>query len=349
MTEVILSPGRAFGPFLLGERLALGGMAEVWSAAGPTPDLGEGQLALKVMRPYLAEDPEFRAMFDDEVSISKRLRHENIVEVYSAHEIAGHLVQAMELIEGIDLRRVLARIRRRGWRFPVPLVLHVGRCVARALAYAHLKKSSRGQPMGIVHRDISPHNIMLAHDGRVKVLDFGIAKAAERVTKTRLGIIKGKTGYMAPEQVIAGELDHRTDIFSAGIVLWETFTSNRLFRADGDIETMEQIRSGTVPRLDAVRTDVPTEVADLIHAMLARDREMRPASMLEVERAFHRILLRGYEASEHGPEALRRWLEEVSRETRPQGTAILPAIEGADPAPDVTQPDVRLPKEPAPD
>ena len=224
-------------------------------------------------------------MFHDEVHLSMRLRHENIVEVYGGEEIDGYLVQEMELIKGLDLRRTLVRLRKKRWRFPIPLLMYVGRCMARALAYAHMKRGPRGQPLNIVHRDISPHNVMLALDGRVKLLDFGIAKAAERLTHTRGGVIKGKTAYMAPEQVVAADLDHRTDIFASGIVLWEAFSGERLFKASGDQATMELVLKGDVPRIERFRPEVPPEVADLLHAMLAHRPRDRPQSMLDVERS----------------------------------------------------------------
>src|SRR5262245_27178012 len=197
-----LASGKQLGPFTLDRRLALGGMAEIWLAVQNT-ERGARPTALKILLTPYARDPTFRGMFADEVRIASRLTHENIVEVYGSFEVEGHLFQAMEIVDGKDLRRVLSTLARAGESFPVALALLVGREVARALAYAHSKRGEDGKPLEIVHRDVSPHNVMLTRNGMVKVLDFGIASAAERLTRTRTGVIKGKISYMAPEQAMA--------------------------------------------------------------------------------------------------------------------------------------------------
>jgi serine/threonine protein kinase len=335
-TSGALRTGARLGRFRLVSRIALGGMAEVWSASDE--DASGEIVALKVMRPSWAEDAEFHGMFHDEVAISSHLRHENIVQVHGGEEIDGLLVQIMELLDGEDLRRILKRLHKKGWRFPIPLALYVGRSIAKALGYAHLKRDSSGQPLKIVHRDISPHNVLLAADGRVKLLDFGIAKAAERRTRTRMGVVKGKTAYMAPEQTIASKLDHRVDIFAAGTVLWEMLAQQRLFLGTSDPDTMERVRSEPHPRLETIRSDIPTELADLVDHMLEKNPRARPASMYEVERRLQRLIVRAYEPHEAGPRALESWLSKV-RAGASEGTRPLPASSArrADPADDRTE------------
>lgn len=321
----VLHAGDRLGPYRLVHRVALGGMAEVWAARE-----GERDLALKVMRSAFADEDELHTMFEDEVQISRLLRHENIVEVYGGEAIEGYLVQVMELIEGMDLRKVNRRLEQRRWRFPIPLVAYVARCMARALGYAHKKRGPRGRPLDLVHRDVSPHNVMLGRDGRVKLLDFGIAKAEERATRTAAGLVKGKTAYMAPEQATNRPLDHRTDIFATGIVLWECLAGRRLFQANSDVGTMEQIVRGEVPELEAFRADVPSELSELIRSMLAVDPEGRPGSMLDVERGVQRMIVRRFEPEQAGPAALATWLAKVGAQ-RTEGTARLP------PAPNVLE------------
>ena len=185
-TATKLAPDVVLGPFILREKLALGGMAEIWAAEH------EGRaVALKILQPMFGKDQSFRAMFQDEVDIATKLKHANIVQVFGAHENDGFVFQSMELIEGRDLRRVLSGLARASRWFPVRMALSVGQQVARALAYAHARRGDDGRSLEIVHRDVSPHNVMIALDGRVKVLDFGIARAAERLARTRPGVIKG--------------------------------------------------------------------------------------------------------------------------------------------------------------
>jgi eukaryotic-like serine/threonine-protein kinase len=277
------------GPFVLEEKLALGGMAEIWSAKR------EGELvALKILQPMFSKDQSFRAMFQDEVDIATRLTHANIVQVYGAHEYDGWVMQSMELIEGRDLRRLLSSLARAGRWFPVRFAMYLGQQVARALAYAHARRGDDGRPLEIVHRDVSPHNVMVARDGRVKVLDFGIARATERLARTRPGVVKGKIPYMAPEQALAVGVSPQTDIFALGVVLWETLAMRRLFRGESDPEVLQQVVRAEIPPLTESNEKVPDDVAALIHRMLAQRAADRPASMQEVENELGRMLARHF-------------------------------------------------------
>ncbi len=294
-----LQPGARLGDFQLLARLAVGGMAEVWAAleldplsAAPLP--GRPRVALKILAPGLADEPSFRLMFHDEVEISTQLHHDNVVLVHGVHEHGALLFQSMELVDGLDLRRLLAGSVRAGQRVPVLVALAIARALARALHYAHQRRGVDGRALEIVHRDVSPHNVMVARGGQVKLLDFGIARAAARLAETRTGIVKGKLAYMAPEQALGLPATPQTDIFSAGVVLWEVLASRRLFRAETDPQLLELVLRADVPPIRQLNPEVPAELASLLSAMLEVRPEARPESMREVEAAITRCLARSF-------------------------------------------------------
>jgi eukaryotic-like serine/threonine-protein kinase len=331
-----LSPGQRLGPFELENRIALGGMAEIWVAHEQRDDETR-RVALKILQPFFGEDESFRAMFQDEIRIALRLRHENILEVYDAHEIDGFSLQSMELLDGFDVRRLLQRLAKAEQWFPVPMALYVGRCVARALAYAHMRRNEAGKPLEIVHRDISPHNVMITEAGGVKVLDFGIARAAERITRTKTGVVKGKISYMAPEQALAARVTPQTDIFATGILLWEMLAMRRLFSAANDADTLRKVVRAEVPPLLRMNPSVPKDAAKLIHQMLSASPEQRPESMQHVENALTKVLAIQYEEDESDHRALARWFRQFvqTRNDTPLGT---PVVDGdVDPDTDITE------------
>jgi hypothetical protein len=302
-----LSADQELGPFKLIRCIAKGGMAEIWLADERKADQRSEQVALKILSAQFAHDQTFHDMFGDEVRIASHLTHENIVRVHGAFEIDGHLIQSMELIEGKDLRRILSALARQGESFPVPLALLIAREVARALSYAHTRKSDDGKPLEIVHRDISPHNLMITVDGGVKLLDFGIAKAAERLTRTRLGVIKGKVSYMAPEQALAVGVSPKTDIFSLGIVLWEMLAMRKLFVGETDPVILERVVRADVPPIQEYNASVPEEASALLRQMLAQRAPVRPESARVVENALTRILMRHFKEGESSRESLAAW------------------------------------------
>lgn len=301
----VLRTGDRLGPFTLDRRIAVGGMAEVWTTERPPRG---APVALKVMLPTLASDPEFRVMFRDEVRLARRLKHPNIIRIHHAYEVGDTAFLAMELIEGIDLRRLLLRLSQAGQWMPVPLVLAVGRSLARALDYAHNLGNEVGQPLRIVHRDVSPHNVMLARDGRIKLLDFGIARAAERLTRTQTGVVKGKLAYMAPEQALATKVGPAADIFATGVVLWETLAMQRLFRGRDDADTLEKVLQAEIRPVRDANPVVPRPAAALVHRMLERNAEARPRSMADVEISITAILSAVYSERIWSRSAMRTWL-----------------------------------------
>ena len=303
-----LVSGRELGAYRLDRKLALGGMAEIWAAHEALSTGGSKPVVLKVMLREHTAERHFVDMFWDEVNIARRLKHENIVRVFDASEVDGHYFQILELVDGVDVRRVLSALSRRREWFPVPFAVMVVRDMARGLNYAHRKMGPNGQPMNIVHRDISPHNVMITRGGTAKVLDFGIARASERLAKTRTGVIKGKVAYMAPEQAMSTSVDGRADIFATGVVLWEMLAMDRLFRADSEAETVRHLMAGLVPPIQAKNTSVPDDLAELVHHMLAVHPNERPQSMQFVENRLTRCLAINWESEEVSATALAKWV-----------------------------------------
>ncbi|MBI4820651.1 MAG: protein kinase [Deltaproteobacteria bacterium] len=282
----LLRKGETLGNFELQGQIAVGGMAEVWSAS----DASGRRVALKILR-LAGATPSMRSMWTDEVNLATRLRHPSIVRVEGAFEDRECRVQIMELVEGQDLRRVLQAAHKAKATMPLPIALTLTRDLARALGYAHSAKGVDGRPLGIVHRDVSPHNVMLTKEGRVKLLDFGIARANDRLTKTAAGVIKGKLSYMAPEQAIGAAVTVRTDVFALGIMLWESLAMRRLFKADNDAVLISMICEAQVPPIQSIRPEVPDGVAGLLRRMLALHPKERPETMRVVEDELTRVLV----------------------------------------------------------
>ncbi|MFO0728677.1 MAG: serine/threonine-protein kinase [Myxococcota bacterium] len=308
----VLSDGDTVGGVQLVRRIALGGMAEIWQGL----DGGES-VAVKVMLDTFARDPVLVGMFRDEASIAERIQHPNVVRVYRHFEEDGHLGQVMELVDGRDLRRVLQAAIKNKLTVPTPLALYVGRSVAAGLAHAHQLLGSDGRPLEVVHRDVTPHNVIIDRKGGVRVLDFGVARARERITRTQAGVIKGKIAYMSPEQILGKEVSLRTDIFALGVVLWETLALRRLFFGT-DAEIVNQIVSGEVAPLEDL-LDIEPEVSALVDRMLAVEAEARPASMTEIVEAIDAIVARLWTGGESSAAVMAAWiapfLDPVKRST----------------------------------
>ena len=329
--SLVLQQGITLGRFALDKRLAMGGMAEIWLAHD---SMTSKACALKVLLPELSSDPAIRTMFMDEVRLTMRLKHRNIVRVDGVFEVEDYFFQAMEVLEGKDVRRLLSQCVQSDEAFPVSVALVIGASVAKALAYAHDLKSESGVPLEIVHRDISPHNIMLCSDGTVKVLDFGIARAKERATKTAQGVIKGKLAYMAPEQAIAQPVTHKADIFSLGIVLWEMLAMRRLFFGSSDAETLALVCEAQIPPLQEFRDDVPAELSELIVQMLQLKPDNRPADMRTVENRLKKVIHQ-FEPSVVDDDSIREWATSYLSE-RP-ATKVQPARPSNDSGPKATR------------
>ncbi len=266
---------RTFGPYTLLRRLAAGGMAEVYLALARGPAGFEKQVALKRVHPLHVADDRTAARLRDEAKLSASLSHRNIVQTFDLTQVGDAYAIVMEHVEGHDAGSVLELLRRRGGSLPVEVAAYVGAEVLRGLDYAHRHRDSSGAPSGIVHRDVSPQNILLSVEGEVKLGDFGIAKARCRLSEPVPGVIKGKYLYMSPEQAWAEPLDHRSDIFSAGLVLWELLVGERVYASRPLPELVEAVREAEIPAPSSRRPDVPKALDAVVAKATARCRDER--------------------------------------------------------------------------
>ena len=261
--------------YLLLDRIAAGGMAEVFRAKSLGVEGFEKIIAMKRILPHLAEDEEFVAMFVHEAKIAGQLNHANIGQIYDLGRIGGQHFIAMEYIWGKDLQRILKRFRQLGQPMPPPMAAWIAAQMTAALDYAHRKRGPDGRPLGIIHRDVSPANVLVSYDGLVKLIDFGIAKAASRASQTQAGIIKGKLAFMSPEQVRGRPIDHRSDIFAASTVLHQLLTGRRLFHGTSDIEILEGVRDARAEPPSASAPHVPPALDAIVMKGLAREPDDR--------------------------------------------------------------------------
>jgi serine/threonine protein kinase len=264
------------------DKLAAGGMAEVYRAK----QLGHGGfekiVAVKRILPQYAESDDFKEMFLQEASLSAHLQHPNVVQTYSNGEVGGYLFLTMEYVDGKNLRQILSKVDRQKKRIPIEHALFVIAEAAKGLNYAHEYVDERsGQAMNIIHRDMSPQNVMLGYDGTVKIVDFGIAKMAAQAESTRAGVLKGKFGYMSPEQARGMQLDRRTDVFALGIILFELLTQRRLFASDDDMRTLRLVKECRIPRPSKYNPSIGPELDRIVLKALAKEKAERYSSAFE--------------------------------------------------------------------
>ncbi len=264
-----------FGKYLLLDRINIGGMAEVWRAKTFGAGGFERLVAIKRILPNIAEDEEFITMFIDEAKITVQLNHANIAQIYELSSISNSYFIAMEYVSGKDMRAVFDRCRKRGEPAPIPLSCYLIAQCCEGLDYAHRANDKAGRPMGIVHRDVSPQNALISYEGEVKVIDFGIAKAAGKATKTQAGILKGKFGYMSPEQIRGLPLDRRSDVFAIGVCLYEMLTGERLFVGDSDFSVLEKVRKVEVLPPSHFNRKIPDALEKIVMKALAKDVDER--------------------------------------------------------------------------
>jgi serine/threonine-protein kinase len=290
---------RTFGKYTLLAPLASGGMADVFraetaGAAGVTKEV-----ALKLVRGEHGADDAFVRMFIQEARLASRLTHANVVQVFEFDAVEGRYYIAMELVRGRNLARVVERCRELGVRLGLPRAVHVAAEAAKGLAYAHRLAGPDGKPLCVVHRDVSPQNLLISFEGEVKVADFGIARAIGQAGVTAPGTIKGKLAYMAPEQARGEAVDARADVFSLGVVLWELCTGRRLFARDSEAATIAAVLSGEpISPPSAWNEEVPPELDAVALAALERDPGRRTPTAEELAQALGRVLLRAAEGPE---------------------------------------------------
>jgi eukaryotic-like serine/threonine-protein kinase len=282
-----------FGKYLLLERINVGGMAEVFIAKAFGVEGFERFLAIKKILPTMAEDQAFITMFIDEARVSVQLNHANIVHIHELGKYEETYYIAMEYVAGRDLRTILERYRRRKEIMPTAQAVYVASKMCEGLDYAHRKKDARGQDLAIIHRDVSPQNILISYEGEVKVIDFGIAKAANRAQKTQAGILKGKFGYMSPEQVRGMEIDRRSDIFAVGVILYEMLTGEKLFVGESDFSTLEKVRNAEVPPARHFNPNIPVGLEKVVLKALAREPEDRYQWASDLQEDLMKFLLAG--------------------------------------------------------
>lgn len=251
-------------------------MAEVFKATITAyPDF---LVAIKRILPQFSAHRELVNMLVTEASLTVGLSHPNVVPILDFGAVGDLYFLAMEYIHGKDLKSIMIRLKVRKGEFPIPLAVHIMAQVLRGLDYAHHKCDKYGRPLQLVHRDISPQNVMISFSGQVKILDFGIAKASARSPSTQAGVLKGKFSYMSPEQAKGEDVDPRTDIFSAGIVLWELLTLEPCFEGDTDIELLKNVRKGKVRHISDVNPKIPREFSEIVMKALQKKPRKRYAT-----------------------------------------------------------------------
>lgn len=252
---------RPFGPYTLVRRIAVGGMAEVYVAVARGVGGFEKLVALKLIHPEHSEDDSFVRMLIDEAKLTVMLTHANIAQTFDLGCVDRRYFMVLEYVDGADLARLLDSMIAHRRPMPVEAALFITNRIAQALDYAHRKTDPMGRSLRVIHRDVSPQNILVSREGDVKLTDFGIAKAALRTSETEVGVIKGKYCYMSPEQAWADPIDHRSDIFSAGAVLYELITGRMLFSPDDNLpQLLERVRRADYVPASTYRPDLPSEV-----------------------------------------------------------------------------------------
>jgi serine/threonine protein kinase len=283
--EDITPPPRRLGHYELRAKIADGGMAEVHLAKGVDgPRAGE-VVAIKTIREEFARNRDFMAMFLDEAKLVGRLAHPNVLRTYELGAAEGELYLAMELLFGQSLWNVWEACRARGVRLRYPMIAWIGARAAEGLHYAHELRDEQGAPLEIIHRDVNATNIFVTYDGGVKVIDFGLARAANRASKTAAGIIKGKVAYMSPEQSVGGAIDRRTDVFALGTTLWELACDRRLFKRPDDVDTLRRVHAAEVPDPTRLVDGFPSELWAVLRRALAREASERYATAADLARA----------------------------------------------------------------
>jgi serine/threonine protein kinase len=286
-------PFTRLGRYEVRAKIAEGGMAILYLGRGAEPSGPRSMVALKVIRPEYARDLQFVAMFLDEAKLTSRLDHPSIVKIHEQASQDGKLFIAMELLFGQSLATVWEASDKRGPRLAPEVVAFVGARVADGLHHAHELKDEAGVHQEVVHRDINPSNIFVTYGGQVKIIDFGLAKAVDRLTSTMAGVVKGKLAYMSPEQITGPRIDRRTDIFALGTTLWELTVGKRLFKAPNDAETMHNVKEARVPDPRSLLPSYPPALARILMRALARDVEARYATAGELAKDLDAYVMAG--------------------------------------------------------
>ncbi len=322
-----LPGGTPFGQYELIEPIATGGMAEVYRARMRGVEGFQKIVAIKRILPHLTDNDEFVTMFVDEAKLAAQLQHPNIIHIYDLGKIERSYYIAMEYIDGKDLRSILRTLDEKKSRLPLGLALFIGSRLAAALDYAHRKKDLQGQAMALVHRDVSPQNVLISFDGDIKLCDFGIAKAASKASHTRAGALKGKLQYMSPEQAWGRDIDRRSDIFSLGLVLYEMLTGRKGFAGDSELSILEQVRAPQLVPPREIDPAIPPEVERVVMKALKEDCEQRYQTAADFASELGNILQVIRPAP--GASELGAFLADLVGRDRPVSSAAAPAARPA--------------------
>jgi eukaryotic-like serine/threonine-protein kinase len=291
------------------EKLDSGGMAEIYKGEVESIQGFKKQVAIKRILPHLTKKEKFVTMFLDEARLSLFLNHANIVHVFDIGRSSSTYFIVMEFVDGLNLRTLTESLRRQNHRMEIAKALFILMEICKGLGYAHdMVHPENGRALGIVHRDVSPPNILLSRMGEVKLVDFGLAKAASQVEQTDPGVVKGKFSYLSPEGASGVEVDWRTDIFACGIILFELLTGRRLFYGENDYQTVELVRQARIPSVQALNSEVPAEAEQILRRALARDREQRYQHAYEMQDAIAQLLF------SHGMKVTSRDIAKLVRE-----------------------------------
>lgn len=280
-----------FGKYLLVERINVGGMAEIFLAKSLGIEGIERRVVIKRILPSMAEDADFTRMFLDEARICVQLNHPNIVQISDLGMHEGSYFIAMEYVPGKDLRSLMEHYQARQEPMPLSEAIYIATRLCDGLDYAHRSTGVNGQPLGIIHRDVSPQNVLLSYTGDIKLIDFGIAKAATNSQRTQAGFLKGKIGYMSPEQIVGMNVDRRADLFAVGIILFEMLTGQRLFTGPTDFAVLAKIRAAEVPSLREINPDIPPALEEVVLRALQAEPSDRYQWCSELEADLQRFLL----------------------------------------------------------
>ncbi len=289
-----------YGNYLLLEKIAVGGMAELFKAEQRGVQGFQKIVAIKRILPHFSANEDFVTMFIDEAKLAAQLTHPNIVQIFDLGEAGGSYYIAMEYVNGLDLRALLRKAREYGSPFPEQVAAFIVMKVASALDYAHRKRGFDDRELKLVHRDISPQNVILSAEGAVKLVDFGIAKAASKASHTMEGALKGKLLYMSPEQATGQPLDNRSDLYSLGLVLFELLTGERCFQADSEVGVLEKVRLGRIADLASLNPEVSRDMIAIVNRALQKGVDHRYPSARFLERDLRDYLQRqGNPVTEH--------------------------------------------------
>ncbi len=285
-----VSAGQEFGQYTLLEKIAIGGMAEVWKARMKGVEGFQKTVAIKKILHHLTDNESFVNMFIDEAKLAAQLSHPNITHIYDLGKLDEDYYIAMEFVEGRNLRAILDAAQRSGIRIPVGVTLLIAARLASALDYAHRKRGFDDRQLGLVHRDVSPQNVLLSYEGDIKLCDFGIVKAVSRAQHTQMGALKGKLQYMSPEQARGQSVDARSDLFSLGSLIFEMLLGRRLFPGDNELSVLEAVRECNLPAPVDIDPSIPAAVDELVRRALSKDPDGRFQTAGEMQQRIESIL-----------------------------------------------------------